>query len=44
MENILVSACLLGVSCRYDAKSKPNENVIGLITVSYTHLRHRKLL
>ena len=31
MESILVSACLLGVSCRYDAKSKPNENVIGLI-------------
>ena len=31
MESILVSACLLGVSCRYDAKSKPNENVIGLM-------------
>ena len=30
MENILVSACLLGVSCRYDGKSKPNENVIAL--------------
>lgn len=30
MENILVSACLLGVSCRYDGKSKPNENVISL--------------
>ena len=29
MENILVSACLLGVSCRYDGKSKPNENVIA---------------
>ena len=30
MENILVSACLLGVSCRYDGNSKPNENVIAL--------------
>lgn len=30
MENILASACLLGVSCRYDGKSKPNENVIAL--------------
>lgn len=30
MVNILVSACLLGVSCRYDGKSKPNENVIAL--------------
>ena len=27
---ILVSACLLGVPCRYDAKSKPNEAVISL--------------
>ena len=31
MENILVSACLLGVSCRYDARSKSNDNVIGLM-------------
>ena len=30
MENVLVSACLLGVSCRYDGKSKPNENIIAL--------------
>lgn len=30
MKNILVSACLLGVSCRYDGKSKPNQNVIRL--------------
>ena len=30
MENILVSACLLGVSCRYDGKSKPNEKIIAL--------------
>ena len=27
---ILVSACLLGVPCRYDAKSKPDERVIAL--------------
>ena len=31
MENILVSACLLGVSCRYDGKSKPNENIIEAV-------------
>ena len=30
MEKILVSACLLGISCRYDGKSKPNEGVIAL--------------
>ncbi|GFI61515.1 hypothetical protein IMSAG049_00674 [Clostridiales bacterium] len=30
MENILISACLLGVSCRYDGKSKPDEKIIGL--------------
>jgi uncharacterized protein YbbK (DUF523 family) len=30
MEKILVSACLLGISCRYDGKSKPNECVIAL--------------
>ena len=28
--NILVSACLLGVCCRYDGKSVPNERVIEL--------------
>lgn len=28
--NILVSACLLGVCCRYDGKSVPNERVIAL--------------
>lgn len=27
---ILVSACLLGVCCRYDGASKPNPNVTGL--------------
>lgn len=30
MENILVSACLLGVSCRYDQQSKPNVRIIAL--------------
>lgn len=29
--NILVSACLLGVACRYDGKSKPNKDVIKLM-------------
>ncbi len=28
--NILVSACLLGIACRYDGKSKPNEDIIKL--------------
>lgn len=27
---ILCSACLLGIRCRYDGKSKPNQKVIGL--------------
>ena len=30
MEKILVSACLLGTPCRYDGKSKPDEQVISL--------------
>ena len=30
MENPRVSACLLGVACRYDGKRKPNEAVIAL--------------
>ena len=30
-QTILVSACLLGVCCRYDGESKPNERVIKLI-------------
>lgn len=30
MKHILVSACLLGVSCRYDGKSKPISEVIAL--------------
>ena len=29
-KNILVSACLLGESCRYDGKSKPCPHVIAL--------------
>lgn len=29
-KNILVSACLLGESCRYDGKSKPCERVMAL--------------
>ncbi len=31
MESILVSACLLGVACRYDGKSKPDPTVKELI-------------
>jgi len=31
MKNILCSACLLGVKCRYDGKSKPNDKVLDLI-------------
>ena len=31
MKNILVSACLLGGSCRYDGRSKPNEEVLRLL-------------
>ena len=30
MEKILVSACLLGVPCRYDGQSKPDERVTSL--------------
>jgi uncharacterized protein YbbK (DUF523 family) len=28
---ILCSACLLGLTCRYDGKSKPNEKIIKLL-------------
>ena len=28
---IVVSACLLGVSCRYDGKSKPNRDILELM-------------
>ena len=30
MKKILVSACLLGVACRYDGKSKPVNEVVAL--------------
>lgn len=30
MENILVSACLLGIGCRYDGKHKADPNVLKL--------------
>lgn len=30
MKKILVSACLLGVPCRYDGKSKPQQEVMAL--------------
>lgn len=30
MENILVSACLLGIGCRYDGKHKANSEVLSL--------------
>ena len=30
MENILVSACLLGIGCRYDGKHKANHEVMRL--------------
>lgn len=30
MKKILVSACLAGKRCRYNAENKPNENVIAL--------------
>ena len=30
MENILVSACLIGEKCRYDGQTKINENVLKL--------------
>lgn len=32
MKKILVSACLLGVACRYDGCSKPNQGVIEAIS------------
>lgn len=30
MENILVSACLIGIGCRYDGKHKANPEVLAL--------------
>ena len=31
MENILISACLLGVRCRYDGESKPLMQTVALM-------------
>ncbi len=31
MDKILVSSCLLGVPCRYDGNSKPNEKVMEFL-------------
>lgn len=31
MENILISACLLGVQCRYDGESKPIMPIVALM-------------
>ena len=42
--NILISGCLLGLKCRYDAKEKKLPEIekliesYNLIPVSYTHL------
>lgn len=30
MKNVCCSACLLGIACRYDGKSKANEDVLAL--------------
>lgn len=37
MEKLLVSACMLGISCRYDGKSKRvlNENVLARLSQKY---------
>ena len=31
MENILISACLFGIGCRYDGKHKVSEDVLDLV-------------
>jgi len=42
----LVSACLLGVKCRYDGKSKPNKKIISIdpgvrtFLTGYTNDKH----
>lgn len=38
MRKILVSACLLGINCRYDGKEKPNEEVQKLLKQEGIHL------
>lgn len=30
-EKIICSGCLLGLACRYDGRSKPNEKVVALV-------------
>ena len=36
METILISACLLGVACRYDGRTKPlDEEIINQLTEKY---------
>ena len=39
MKNVLVSACLLGMACRYDGKSKPNETVLRLLENNSDEIR-----
>lgn len=39
MKNVLVSACLLGMACRYDGKSKPNEAVLRLLENNSDEIR-----
>ena len=39
MKNVLVSACLLGIACRYDGKSKPNEAVLRLLENNSDEIR-----
>lgn len=38
MENILISACLLGIGCRYDGKSKEYKRVPELLEREDIHL------
>ncbi len=38
MCNILVSACLLGVNCRYNAVPKKNEEIVRLLDKKVIHL------
>ena len=42
---VLVSACLLGIPCRYDGKSKPNDLVLAHnqdFTAVLIHRDHRQ--
>lgn len=38
MENIIVSACLLGCACRYDGQSKPDGSVTDLMASGKANL------